>query len=156
MKQTEQMKEIQERMRPGVITLDGFLGDDARNLVDILEEDDALVKRLGLSHESIARRLQELRDAGKEGIGDPVAVAPHFEVSVDIARGKLPCPFGHRGLVRKTLVSVRNLETDLLIEYTDMNIHLIAGHGFYQGKGSPYRLEPEDLAEALEIARPGE
>jgi hypothetical protein len=155
MKQTLQMKEIQERMKPGVITRDGFLGTDDRNLIDILEDDDAEVKRLDLTHEKIAARMLELREAGKEGLGDPVSVAPYFEVRVDIARGKLPCPFGHRGLIRKTFIIVKNLETSRHITYTDMNVHLIAEHGFYQGKGSFYRMEPADLKDILDIIPPG-
>ena len=151
MKQTEQMKEIQERMKPGVITLDGFLGADDRNLIDILVEDDAEVKRFSLTHERIAARMQELRDVGKEGLGDLVRVAPHFEVSVDIARGKLPCPFGHRGLIRKTIIKVKNLEKDREITYTDLNIHMIKEHGFYQGKESLFRVESSDLVDILEI-----
>ncbi len=154
MKQTEQMKEIQERMKPGVITLDGFLGADNRNLIDILVEDDAEVKRLNLTHEKIAARMQELRDAGKEGLGDFISVSPHYEVSVDIARGKLPCPFGHRGLIRKSMIKVRNLEKDREITYTDMNIHMVNEHGFYQGKGSAFRMEISDLIDILDIVLP--
>jgi hypothetical protein len=154
MKQTRQMNEIQERMKPGVIARDGFLGTDDRNLIDILVEDDAEVKRLNLTHDRIAARMQELREAGKEGLGDFTPVEPHFEVRVDIARGKLPCPFGHRGLIRKSIVHVRNLEKGREITFTDMNIHLIGEHGFYQGKGSQYRVELRDLVEVLEIAPP--
>ena len=153
MKQTEQMKEIQERMKPCVITLDGFLGMDDRNLIDILVEDDAEVKRLNLTHEKIAARMLELRESGKKGLGDLVSVAPHYEVSVDITRGKLPCPFGHRGLIRKSMIRVRNVETDREITYTDMNIHMINEHGFYQGKGSTFRMSISDLAEILDIDR---
>jgi len=154
MKQTEQMKEIQERMKPSVITLDGFLGSDNRNLIDILVEDDAEVKRLNLTHKRIAERMQELREAGKEGLGDFIRVSPHYEVSVDIARGKLPCPFGHKGLVRKTNIQVRNLEKDREITFTDMNIHMIEEHGFYQGKGSSFRMEISDLIDILDIGLP--
>jgi hypothetical protein len=156
MKQTQQLKESQERMKPGVITRDGFLGTDGRNLIDILVEDDAEVKRLDLSHERIAARMKEMREAGKEGLGDFVSVDPHFEVSVDIARGKLPCPFGHRGLVRKSTIRVRNLEQGTEITFTDFNIHMIGEHGFYEGRGSHFRLEPGKLADILEIAGPGD
>ncbi len=155
MKQTEQMKEIQERMKPGIIALDGFLGPDDRNLIDILVEDDAEVKRLGLTHENIAARMQELRDAGKGGLGDLISIAPHYEVSVDIARGKLPCPFGHRGLVRKSIIRVKNLEKDRELTFTDMNIHMIKEHGFYQGKGSSFRMDIGDLIDILDIELPG-
>ena len=146
MKQTPQMQRVQENMRPGAITLEGFLGSDRRNLGDILIEDDAEVKRMGLTHEEIASRMNELREAGKEGLGEFITVPPHFEVRVDSVRGKLPCPFEHPGLFPKTNITVRNTRLDREITYTDLQIHLIEAHGFYEGKGSRYRIDPEELA----------
>jgi len=151
MKQTPEMDAIQRQMRPGVITRDGFLGSDARKLADILEFDNAEVNRLGLTHEGIAARMRELRDAGRKGIGLATRVDPHFEVRVDSVRGKLPCPFGHAGLVQKMNTTVRNLAGGREITYTDLNIHMIGGHGFYEGRGSAFRLEPSELKEILEI-----
>lgn len=156
MKQTVQMREIQEKMKPGVITRDGFLGTDGRNLIDILTEDDAEVKRMDLTHKQIADRMRKLRKAGKEGLGDFISVAPHFEVRVDMVRGKLPCPFGHPGLIQKTVIQVRNLTKSREITFTDMHIHIIGEHGFYEGKGSPFRLEVRDLIDTLEIELPEE
>ena len=151
MKQTVQMREIQERMRPGVITRDGFLGNDRRNLIDILQDDDAEVKRRNLTHKQIAERMLQLRESGKRGLGEFISVPPHFEVRVDSVRGKLPCPFKHPGLIRKTNVMVRNLNLNREITYTDMHIHMIGEHGFYEGRGSVYRLEVKDIVEVLEI-----
>jgi hypothetical protein len=151
MKQTVQMREIQRKMGPGIITRDGFLGEDARNLADILTDDDADVIRLGLSHRDISRRMAELRDAGAAGLGEFAPVKPHFEVRVDSVRGKLPCPFGDPGIFRKTNTTVRNLRLDREITYTDLHIHLISAHGFYEGRGSPFRVEPRTLAEVLEV-----
>lgn len=151
MKQTPQMQRVQNNMRPGAITLDGFLGSDTRNLGDILIEDDAEVKRMGLTHEEIASRMNELREEGKEGLGEFITVPPHFEVRVDSVRGKLPCPFEHPGLFPKTNITVRNTRLGREITYTDLQIHLIEAHGFYEGKGSRYRIDPRELAELLEI-----
>jgi hypothetical protein len=156
MKQTVQMSEIQERMKPGVITRDGFLGKDRRNLIDILQDDDAEVKRRNLTHKQIAERMVQLREAGKRGLGEFISVPPHFEVRVDSVRGKLPCPFKHPGLIRKTNISVRNLKTNREITYTDMHIHMIGEHGFYEGRGSNFRLEIKDILETLEIAQQAE
>ena len=64
------MDRIQEKMQPGVFTRDGFLGSDRRNLIDILIEDDEAVKRMDLTHQKIAERLIELRDAGMRGLGE--------------------------------------------------------------------------------------
>jgi hypothetical protein len=151
MKQTPAMDKIQRQMRPGVITRDGFLGRDGRKLADILEADNAEVNRLGLTHEGIAARMRELRDAGKKGIGLTTRIDRDFEVQVDSVRGKLPCPFGHAGLVQKMNTTVRNLANGREITYTDLNIHMIGEHGFYEGRGSGFRLEPADLKEILVV-----
>jgi hypothetical protein len=151
MKQTVQMKMAQERMKPGIITRDGFLGDDSRNLIDILVEDDASVKRMSMNHQAIAARMTELREAGMRGLGDYISVEPHFEIRVDSVRGRLPCPFGDPGVFPKTNIFVRNIDKKMEITYTDMHIHLIGSHGFYEGKGSPFRLDPKDLVNVLEI-----
>ena len=151
MKQTVQMDRIQEKMAPGVITLEGFLGTDRRKLIDILLEDDEAVKRLNLTHQRIAQRMIDLRDSGVQGLGEFIEVAPHFEVRVDSVRGKLPCPFGDPGIFPKTNVTVRNLRADREIVFTDLHIHMIGSHGFYEGKGSKFRLEPAELAAILEV-----
>ena len=154
MKQTVQMQTIQDRMEPGVIVRDGFLGADARNLVEILTADEAEVLRLGLTHQDIARRMIALRDAGTAGLGELIDVPPHFEVRVDSVRGKLPCPFGDPGIFPKTNTTVRNLRLGRELTYTDLHIHMIGSHGFYEGRGSQFRLEPRDLAEILEVPPP--
>lgn len=151
MKQTPQMQKIQENMRPGVLTLRGFLGTDTRDLVEILEDDAAEVRRLGTSHRMIAERMQYLRDQGTRGLGEFIDVPPHYEVRVDSVRGGIPSPFGDAGLIRKTNTTVRNKAMGREIIYTDVNIHLIGEHGFYEGRGSLFRLEPRELVEILEV-----
>jgi hypothetical protein len=155
MKQSKVYAAIQARMAPGVIIRDGFLGEDRRNLVDILTADDGEARRLGYTHQDIARRMVELREAGLSGLGEFVDVEPHFEVRVDSVRGKLPCPFGDPGIFPKTNVTVRNLALRREITFTDLHIHLIGSHGFYEGRGSVFRLDPGALAEILEV-RPEE
>ena len=81
--------------------------------------------------------------------GDPVVVDDTFEISVDSTRGRLPCPFGHPGLYPNEVVTVRNIQLDETLTFTRLNIHLIASHGFYEGVGSPYRLDPTTLARVL-------
>lgn len=151
MKQTVQMKEVQERMKAGAMTRDGFLGDDTRSLEEILLADDAEVKRLGITHEAIADRLEELKEKGMKGLGDPVTVKDTWEVRVETYRAKLTCPFGESGLHRKTWVEVIHLDTGETFVYTDLSIHLIREHGFYQGDGAAFRLDPALLGAVLEL-----
>ncbi len=150
MKETPQMRKARENMIPGRLSLPGFLGGE-RDLPRLLDEDAETVKRLGLTHAAIADRMRELRDAGAEGLGEFLSVPPHFEVRADSVRGRIPCPFGERGLYPKTSITVRNLRTGREVTYTDLHIHLVAAHGFYEGVGTPYRLEPADLVSVLEV-----
>jgi len=151
MKQTPQTKQIVQNMQPGVITLEGFLGTDRRDLQEILEDDNGIVKRMHLTHQRIAHRMSEFREKGEKGLGEFISVGPHFEVRVDTVRGKLPCPFQHPGIYRKANTTVRNTRLGREITYTDLHIHMIEVHGFYEGKGSRFRLEPKELAEILEV-----
>lgn len=152
MKQAPAIAKTARNLRPGVLSRDGFLGDDPRELAAILDADANTVQRLGLTHERIAARLRFFREAAAAGLGEPVTVAPHFEATVESYPGKLACPFGHRGTVRKVNITVRNTTLGAEARFTDLCIHLIEAHGFYQGRGATYRNDPEELARVLEIA----
>lgn len=151
MKSSDKTKNTARAILTGDIFQDGYMGDDRRQLNEIIRSDEETVKSLNLTHKKIAERMMEFREKGQKGLGDYVKVAPHFEVRCDVERGKLPCPFGEPGMHRKTNTGVRSLGTGKEISFSDLNIHMIAAHGFYEGKGSPFRLEPADLAEILEI-----
>ena len=73
------------------------------------------------------------------------------EVKVESVRGLLPSPFGGPGMYGKINTTVVNKTLGRQVVYTDLHIHFIADHGFYEGKGSPFRLEPLDLIEILEV-----
>jgi hypothetical protein len=152
MKQTAVLDRIQAEMRPGAISREGFLGADERKLADILAQDEAIVNRLGLTHAQVAAAMKRFRDAGRAGLGMEMTVGPHFEVRVDSVRGKMPCPFLHQGIYQKNNTTVRNLLTGQEVTYTDLNIHMIEEHGFYEGRDALFRLDPERLAAVLEIA----
>ena len=85
------------------------------------------------------------------GLGEFITVDDRFDVRVDSVRGKLPSPFGGPGMYDKVNTTVVNKALGREITYTDLHIHFVKDHGFYEGKGSPYRLEPQDLIEILEV-----
>jgi hypothetical protein len=35
------------------------------------------------------------------------------------------------------------------MHWSDLNIHLIAKHGFFEGKGSAFRIEPKELISTI-------
>lgn len=149
MKQSPDEKTVAERMAPGMLTRDGFLGDDPRSLAEIIDADSAAVARLGLSHGEIARRLGEAASAAVAGLGTPVRFAAHLVVVYREAMGYLPCPWGGCGTFGKGEFRLTDDRTGRTLLFTPLSVHMIAAHGFYEGRGSPYRLEPSDLAEML-------
>ncbi len=150
-KQSPTFDKIERNMRPMCLCQWGFLGYDRRKLVEILTDDQGTVNSLGLSHEMIANRLREITAEARQGLGDPVVVDDKFDVEVYEVRGKIPCPWGHPGLYRKSHVKLERIETGETLIWSDLGIHLIEEHGFYQGRGSPYRLEPADIKRILEL-----
>ncbi len=151
MKQTPQEKQLYKNFQPGTITKEGFLGDDSRYIRDIIEEDAHTLSRTGVSREQIADRLQYFIEEGKKGLETPVDLG-NFTSVVIWRRGMLPSPFGgaHR-LFHKIVATVTNKMLNKEISYTQLNVHMIREHGFFEGKGSVFRLEPEELIEILAI-----
>ena len=153
MQKKHSLDALEQTLRQASATREGLLGRDERGLAAILQADDEAIRQRGLTHAYIARHLLALRQAGWEGLGEPVSVPPHFEVRVDAARGTLPCPFGDQGSFAKVNTTVHNLERGKEITFTDLNIHLIAAHGFYEGHGAQFRLDPEQLIDTLEMGK---
>lgn len=147
MKMTPKYVKAQENMKPGKITADGFLGDDDRNIVDIIEADEEEFQFLGLDFVEVAKLLRKLMREGVKGLGEPISYEK-WEIRVDEARGFLPCPF-QDGIFRKRVAVVKNKNNNELIMYSELSIHLLAAHHFLQGKGAKFRLEPITLKKVL-------
>ena len=157
MKESPQMKENEKNMRAGAISLSGFLGEDTRSLIQILIDDDSRVRRLNRTHARIADKMKYFRDKGLAGLGEFITVDNNFLVKVETVRGKIPSPFEEdRRIIGKINTTVRNKKTDREITYTDMLIHLVESHGFYEGKGSPFRVDPETLISVLGVEETAE
>lgn len=140
---------VQRRMQPGILALEGFLGTDSRSLEEILSADDNEVRRLGLTHEGIARRLSELTTMALRGYGTPQLGENFSIVCSEAIGGWVRCPFGDRGRFRKGEIVWTHTPSGRTLVWTPLSVHLIEKHGFYQGRGSRYRLEPLALKEIL-------
>lgn len=153
MKQTPLEKKLIDNFKPGKITKDGFLGNDTRHIHDIIKEDLLMLSRLGIEADTIADRLQYFIEEGKKGLETKVDLGD-FTVQISWDRGLLPCPFGEPRRHHKIIAAVLNKKLSKKVEYSQLNVHLIKEHGFFLGKGSTFRLEPEDLVDVLNLKYP--
>jgi len=140
MKLTPQDQALAERMAPGVLSRDGFLGRDHRPVSEIVATDATAVEALGVTHAEIAAALAEARDTAIEAFGAPAEVRGLKATCIE-ARGRIVCPWGGCGGFDKGEIVLTGPDGETLA-FTPLSVHLIARHGFYQGRGSRYRIEP--------------
>lgn len=145
-----EFKKAHDNMQPGVITADGFLGDERINLLRIIARDESAMEQLGISFDDSADRLEYLMNQGRKGLGEPVAIEQTWLVRTDEARGHLPSPF-EDGIFRKVNATVLRLDgaKDRYLRVTALSLHLMRRWHFLQGKGAAFRLEPENLRTIL-------
>lgn len=146
MKMRYDEKAAAERMKPGSVTSSGFLGSDPRSLADIVEADEERFQALGLDFGDVADELERLGRLGAAGLGEPVTVDGKWLVKSDEARGTFPCPF-QDGIFHKNSIAVEAAGERVV--YSDLSLHLLRAHHFCQGRGSPFRLDPDVLARIL-------
>ena len=149
MKESPVEKKIHNNLKAGVISIDGFLGNDKRHFHEIISEDRAVLIKLETTTEILADRMEHFTQTAFEHYDGPVIIEDHFEVDYRSYRGKMICPFAHSGLYRKGEIILHNKKNDIRINWTPLNIHMLREHGFLEGKGSKHRLEPEKLYKAL-------
>lgn len=142
MKQDPALRDVMGRLAPGVLTRAGFLGNDARRLEDILDADRAVLAQASVSPEDLAARLKALYDRARAGLGAPVGLGDGIIGMYREAMGRVPCPWRGCGVFEKGEVVLTDTRTGETLRLSTLGIHLIGAHGFFQGRGAPYRIEP--------------
>jgi hypothetical protein len=145
-------RKILERMAPGVLCREGFLGPDSRSLQEILDTDRAAVDRLGVTHEQLAACLRGVCQAGMAALGAEVPVeGGRLRAVYHEAMGYIPSPWGDGATFPKGEVELSDAQGAVRLRFTPLSVHLIERHGFYQGRGSRYRLEPVEVARLFRL-----
>jgi hypothetical protein len=142
-------------MRPGsqspVGSTGGFLGKQ-ESLLDVLATDnDEVVGRLGLTHQELAKHMHVLGAIG-ERIKEEVFLyhGRRFSVRIVPYRGHQLSPF-YDGTKSNEEAIVRNLDNGRQIEYSLLVPFMVERYGFYEGRGTPYRVDPGKFLEILDF-----
>ena len=143
------MTKLDELLRSSMIVADGFMGNDTRPLHEIVASDLAVLARVGVSHRELAGRMREISNIARAGLCTWVPINGSLEAMADDSRGLLVCPWPHRGRYNKTVTTVRRAGSDEIARWSELSTHLVEAHGFFQGKGSHFRIEPDLLLDLL-------
>ena len=150
MKQSPRDKKLEEVLRSTKLVAGGFMGTDTRHPIEIIEQDIVALEELGVTAAQVAERMTELTELAKPRLGNWIDSATlKLRVKSEDYKGKLVCPWPHPGLFDKRITTVEHLKSGKQISWTDLNIHMIAEHGFFEGKGAFFRIEPEEIVSIL-------
>lgn len=149
MKQSPDMQKLEEVLRSSALTVGGFMGSDARRVTEVIEADAAALFRLGVSREQLGARMTEITAVAEKGLGTWVRIDDVREAAIDEARGQMVCPWPHEARFRKRVTTVRRTDSGQTVRWSDLNVHLIAAHGFFEGRGSTFRIDPALLVQVI-------
>ncbi len=145
---------LERQMRPGAPghtgSDAGFLGHD-ESLLEVMAEDNRfVVERLGLAHQDLARPLLLLGHFARRQtrprtvkLGDM-----KFKVSAIHYNGSQYSPFEDHTSA-STDVTVINMRTGHGLTYSPLVPLMIERYGFYEGKGTSYRVDPRSILDLL-------
>jgi len=145
MKRALDIQAVMERLAPGVLSRDGFLGTDPRPLKEILDADASTVAALHTTHAELAKKLQTVLAVAVDALGKTAEIGDRLRAVYAEGIGRIACPWGSCGTFRKGEVTLTDASTGHRMVFSELGVHLIAKHGFYQGHASRYRLEPADI-----------
>ena len=140
-----QLQRLEEVLRSSKLVYGGFMGNDTRSVLDVIDADFVELSRLDITAERVAARMQEITDIAKDGLGNWVKIDENRQAMTEEAKGTLVCPWPHPGKFAKRVTTVKLNKSGQTIHWADLSIHLIAEHSFFEGTGSVFRVEPEKL-----------
>lgn len=149
MKQSPDSKKLEEALRSSKIVAGGFLGEDSRSVEEIINDDAATVQEMGYEAGQLAERMREITNEAKGYLGNSVVIGEKLEVVSEDYKGVIVCPWPHAGKFDKRITTVKRLDTGKTMRWTDLNIHLIERHGFFEGRGAAFRIEPAELIKII-------
>ncbi len=155
--------DLEADMRPGaksdVGSEKGFLGADEK-LLDVLAMDNrTVIEEMGLSHQELAKHLHALGAIGfwqlkhNRAGAEFVYQGRRFKVSMVVTKGTQLSPF-RDGTDSGSNATVENLDTGKKLEYALLVPYMIERYGFYEGKGTPWRVDPKQIVEVLDFLKP--
>ncbi len=149
MKQAPKDVHLNTVLRSSALVAGGFMGDDRRSVMEVIDADAGVLFRLGVTAAQVAQRMKEIAERAARGLGTWIEIDERHEAMVDEARGLLPCPWPHGGYYPKRVTTLKVVASGRTFRWSDLNIHMIEAHGFFEGKGSAFRIEPAEIAGIL-------
>ena len=152
MQETPQDKSLEERMGASKFSGEGFLGTDHRPVDEIIADDLRTLERLGIPPEALLAALRRAFEQARAALGGEVEIRHGVTACAHESMGRIPSPFRGDGVFEKGDVVLTEAASGRRIVLTSLGLALIEKHGFFQGRGSRYRIDPAEAAALLGLA----
>jgi hypothetical protein len=149
MKRSPDTQKLEEILRSPAFSAAGFMGSDMRSLAEIIDSDMADLAKLNYTPQQVAQRMQQITDKAKEALGNWTKIDDTHSAMITEVKGRIPCPWPHAGNFAKRVTTLLDTKTSRRVLWSDLNVHLIAEHNFFEGRGSDFRVEPKQIVEIL-------
>ena len=149
MKKAPDTQKLEQILKSSAFSAAGFMGTDARSLAEIIDADLAEISRLGYTPQQITERMGRITDTAAKALGNWILIDDTYRAMIVEVKGRIPCPWPHAGNFAKRVTILKDNNTGSEIKWSDLNIHLIAEHNFFEGRGSAFRIEPKEIIEML-------
>ncbi len=160
---------LEANMRPGARMKDplkaeayldgsskGFLGPNEKLLEILAEDNEYVVEKMGLSHQRLARLLKiaasfgsydnQFNQFSKDKDEFFSYRDNHYKIRIKSWKGDQFSPFLD-GTLTYSDAELENLTLKKTLRYSLLLPFMIERYGFYEGKGTAYRVEPKDIIE---------
>lgn len=148
MKETPEDKALEDRLGASKFSGEGFLGTDHRPVDEIVAADLHALAQLGVSKEALLAALRDAYEKARAALGGEVEIRPGVTAVAHESMGRIPSPFRGDGVFEKGDVVLTAAAGEQLV-LTALGLAMIEKHGFFQGRGSRYRVEPARAAALL-------
>jgi hypothetical protein len=147
---------LEADMRPdpegfaGVTSIKGFLGPTEK-LLDVMAADNKyVVDESGLTHQELAKHLLVVVGITDKCQAEFVYHGRRYKVQRVAFGGWQLSPFKDDTRTDQE-ATVQNLENGKKLHYSLLVPLMIERYGFYEGKGTPYRVEPREVVEVFDF-----
>ena len=145
--------DLESSMRPGKLSKAGFLGDKER-LLEIMAADNDWVVKARLTHQEIARHLRVLAVVSQGESKPFIYHGTRLRAKKIQYDGFQESPFKD-GTKASVDVALENLDNGEWIRYSELVPMMIERYGFYEGKGTQYRVDPKQVVKLLSFLEVG-
>jgi hypothetical protein len=149
MKRTPEQDALLSRLGASKFSGEGFLGTDHRPVEDIIADDMRTLEHLDVSLEDLAAALHDAYEKTRHNLGAQTEIRPGINGVFYESMGRIPSPFRGDGVFEKGEAVLKDEESGEQLIITSLGIALIEKHGFFQGHGSRYRIDPAKAVQLL-------